>query len=108
MGIDISKFEPSVDISFEVSSEYAQKWAEENAGILVTRVSDSTRKRIGELVTNALKEGKGYNSLIKDLQEDFLFSGKRARLIASTELGNAYINGKEEQFKILQDKYNVV
>jgi hypothetical protein len=95
----------SIDISFEIGGEYAEEWARKNAGLLVTRVDDYTKKRIGELVANAIKNGDGYNKLVEKLKEDFLFSKSRARLIASNELGNAYISGKEEQFRVMQDKY---
>ena len=103
--IDVSKFEPDLDISFEVSSDKAKEWAKENAWILVTRVDKTTRKRINKIIEKALESGEGYNDVMKVLKKDFSFSHKRARLIASTELWNSYEAGKEEEFKLLQEKH---
>lgn len=43
--------------------------------------------------------------LANELKRDFAFSDYRARLIASQEIGDAYLNGKDRQFARYTNNY---
>ena len=95
-----------IEATFWLDPSDASKYANELAGARVTWVSDYSRKRINELVSQGVEKGWGYNKLASELKRDLAFSPYRARLIASQEIGEAYLRGKENQFEKYRKRYN--
>jgi len=99
------KDEVKVETSFNISDEETLAWAEEFAGKRITGIDEYTKKRVNKLITTGIEKGWGYGKLAKALKKDYAFSTYRARLIASNEIGEAYINGKNEVFKKATSEY---
>ena len=74
-------------------------WAVNQSAKQITFIDSTTESRIASIVTTSIREGYGYQWIAETLQKDFAFSEARAILIASHEIGEAYLNGKDAQFK---------
>lgn len=96
---------PKINISFWLSDENAVKYAKEKWSKLISQVDDYTKQRIANLVADWIENNKGYGFVAKQLKTDYAFSSYRANLIASNELGNAYIEWKDEQFQKYRKKF---
>lgn len=95
----------NITTKFGVDPGDALKYANEFAGARIKGIDAYSQKRIKDLVSHGLDKGWGYNKLAKELQLDYAFSPYRARLIASQEIGEAYINGKDRQFERYTREY---
>lgn len=93
-GADAALKNADVAIQFDLTSPAAVKFVEEEAARLVTGINEVSRKALKGLIVDAVNEGKSYDELAKSIQEMFTeFSDARARMIAVTEIGNAYEEG---------------
>lgn len=98
----------NIDTNFWIDPGDSLKYANEFAGARIKGVDDYTQKRINGLISRGIENGWGYNKLAKELERDYSFSRYRARLIASQEIGQAYIEWKARQFGRYQKEYWVV
>jgi hypothetical protein len=85
--------------TWKVKSEDAIKWAEKNAAKQVKAISENSRKRIKRLVLEMLEQGKSQSEIaaaINDLIDSWSAPGvlSRGELIANTETGQAYEQGR--------------
>lgn len=87
-----------VDTTFSVDPWDALKYSNEYAGSRISGIDEYSKKRINNLVSTGLEKGWWYNKLAEELKRDFSFSSYRANLIASQEIGEAYLNWKDRQF----------
>lgn len=96
-----------------IASEYASKRAAEMVGMkynaaveLVPNpnakwvISDTTRDRLRQLVTNAFEEKTPMSRLIEDIRTSDAFSDTRAKMIANTEVSTAQV---QSNFKVWED-----
>ncbi len=97
--------EVTVEASFGLSADDALKYANDYAWKLVKWLDETSKKRINDLITKGIDKGWGYQKISEALKIDFAFSDYRARLIASNEIGTAYIQGKNEQFSRYRSEY---
>lgn len=88
----------NVTLSFWIQNEKTIQRAQENAWKLITRVNDYSKQRIGTIITEWIKNGYGYSKIAAEIQKDYSFSNYRARLIASNELWEAYLQWQEAKF----------
>jgi len=95
----IMSAEVTTEALFGLDPAESLVYAEEHAWELITRIDEYSRKRINNLISNGVEKWWGYNKLAKELRGDYAFSAYRSRLIASNEIGTAYIEGKDAQFK---------
>lgn len=91
--------------TFGVDPADALKYANEFAGSKIKGIDDYSKKKINDLVSQGLEKGWWYMKLANELKRDFAFSDYRARLIASQEIGDAYLNGKDRQFARYTNNY---
>lgn len=91
--------------TFGVDPADSLKYANEFAGSRIKGVDDYSKKRINDLVSQWLEKGWWYNKLAEELKRDFSFSTYRARLIASQEIWEAYLNWKDRQFARYTNAY---
>jgi SPP1 gp7 family putative phage head morphogenesis protein len=83
-----------VSISFDMTSQAAVDFLQKRAADLVTGINDTSRAALRDLITAAVKDGKSYDQLATAIGEMFDgFSDYRSRMIAVTEIGNAYEEG---------------
>jgi len=87
-----------VDTTFSVDPWDSLKYANEFAWSRISGIDEYSKKRINNLVSTGLEKGWWYNKLAEELKRDFSFSSYRANLIASQEIGEAYLNWKDRQF----------
>lgn len=102
------KYDPDIDISFNIKNQDALDYAKTKAGELITQVDEYTKTRIAWLVEKALDNWWGYDKITEVLKSDYSFSTYRAKLIASHELWNSYLAWKEAQFDKYRKEYNEV
>lgn len=76
--------------------QMASSYAEAHGGKLITRVRDSTRQRVGEIVRDAIAEGRSNGEIQRTLRQDFIFSRERARMVARTETAIALGQGHKQ------------
>jgi SPP1 gp7 family putative phage head morphogenesis protein len=94
---------------FSVRNVTARDWSAREAGRLISKTSDTTKNEIRDIVTNGVENGHSYQKIAKAIRDKYKDSGEfsgvnkapkhlrtRADLIASTEMGNAYEQGKRE------------
>lgn len=62
-------------------------------------ISDTTRDKIREIVTNSFEQQQPLDTVIQDIQDSGAFSDDRAALIASTEIGRAQSGGTLDVWK---------
>ena len=98
---------PSFTLANPAAKEYLQNYGYK----LITKIDDTTRDRIGNIVTSGLENGESYQKVSKNIRDMFDgFSEKmpqahirnRAELIAVTETGNAYTEAALIQSQSLQ------
>ena len=94
-----------LSVSFDVPQPRAVEWLERHAAEMVTRIDETTRKRVASIVTQAVEEGWSYTkteAALKDLYAGFRVSlpqlhiQSRARLIAVNEAAMGYTQGELE------------
>lgn len=95
-----------VDATFNVDPMDALRYAKDNAGAKIKGIDDYSKKRVNDLVTQGIENGWWYNKLANEIKRDFAFSAYRARLIASQEIGQAYLSGKATQFERYTTRFN--
>jgi len=70
----------------------------------ITRVNDTVRNRLRDLVTNALKNGDTSAQIVNAVQDDFGYSLSRSNLIARQELGNASSKARWDAMSVELEK----
>lgn len=83
-------------INFNIMHPNVIKFAQSEAGSLVTGVSETTRKWINDVVTAGLQENRTTNEIAQLLQDSAAFSKERATLIARTETTQAFNGGPHD------------
>lgn len=86
--------EMSIGVDWTLPFTEAADWARKYCGELVTKVTDTTRRRIGTQVANWIETEHTLPDLWKQLAEDHAFSRSRAKLIGTTEATRAYAEGE--------------
>jgi hypothetical protein len=83
-----------VSVSFDMTSPAAVEFLSKRGAELVTGISDTSRAALRDLITAAVKDGKSYDALATSIGEMFdSFADYRSRMIAVTEIGNAFEEG---------------
>ena len=82
----------------------AADWARKHSGKLVTKMGQTTRKRLGGVVADWIESGESLPALEKTLSEDFAFSRARAKLVAISETTDSYTMGELTAAKVLEDE----
>ena len=86
--------EMGIGVDWTLPFAEAADWARKHCGELVTKVTDTTRKRVGSTVANWVESEHTLPQLWKQLAEDPAFDRKRAKLIGTTEATKAYTQGE--------------
>ena len=83
--------------AFDVNNPRVKQWAEEYCAKRVTLICDATEKRLKEVISQSLDEGKTISELRRAILDDPLIgevsTAMRAERIARTETANAFVNG---------------
>lgn len=83
-----------VHLSFTLANPRAVAWLREHAADRVTLIDDATRDQLREVLVQAGIEGWAYARTTKEIRTTFAdFGRERAKLIAVTEVGEAYQHG---------------
>lgn len=94
--------EMGLGLSFDLPNPRAVAWLEAHGAELVTRVNDTTRRQIRDILVAGTREGQSYDQMAKAISDRFtefavgrpqLHIDSRAHLVAVTEVGNAYQEG---------------
>ncbi|CAM3777811.1 phage minor head protein [Alkalicoccus chagannorensis] len=92
------------DQPFTIQNTRAEDYISSRSATQVTRVKETTRKRIRRTLEKGMAEKKSYQALARDIKQSFSgFSGRRgqehirdrAELVAVTEIGEAFEEGSE-------------
>lgn len=84
----------SVDTVFSLKNPRAVDYLEDYGANLVTGIDDYSKQLLRDALTNATEQGMSYQAVAKLIGKMFAdWSSKRAKLIAVTEIGNAYQEG---------------
>lgn len=82
------------DIVFNLENPRAVEYTKNYGATAIVGIDDTSLERLRTIITNAVEAGKSYDRLARDIRALFTdFSTTRAKLIATTELGNAYQEG---------------
>jgi hypothetical protein len=82
------------DLVFTLENPRAVKYIEGYGAKAVAGIDETSMELLRNVVRNATYKGWSYNKLAKDIRALFAeFSTRRTRLIAVTEVGNAYQEG---------------
>jgi len=97
-----------------LAHDYAEKRAAEMVGMKVDEngdlvpnpkaqyvISDTTRKEINQIITEAFEQNTPISEIVKDIQESASFGIVRAQMIANTEVSRAQAGGTYETWKQL-------
>ena len=97
--------ETGFEIDFDLDHPRAVEYLEKHAAEAVTQINDTTRDRIGNIVTQGLDEGWSYQKMADEIEnrfEEFAVGRpqehirSRAEHVAVTETANAYESGLNE------------
>ncbi len=107
----------NVNATKQLAQEYAKRRSAELIGKRIDKngnivnnknplyaISETTRKETVDLIKKAMEEGLSNDELAAEIEENFLFSKKRAKMIARTETNLADNNVTLEAFKVGQVK----
>lgn len=83
----------------KVANERGIVWAKAHAAEQVTRISQTTRDGVNELVQQAMEGGWSNDTLADELDKSWEFGADRAELIARTETAMADLKGNIEMSK---------
>jgi len=90
-------------VSFDLNNPRAVEYLRRYGAELVTKIGEETRERLRALIARGTSEGWSYGKMAGEIAKAFEgFTRKRGRLIAITELGNAYEFGNFWVIKGLQ------
>lgn len=87
------------EFSFDMVSEYAQKWVAERTAELVTNLDESTQDYLHSVLADGIESGMTHAELANSIEESFGFSETRSETIARTELSFANNNGNMDAWK---------
>lgn len=101
-----------VSISFNVVSQDSIDWARQQSGRLISGINNTTLKDIQEIIATGVEQGQSWKTVSKNISTKFREYGtvadgrqySRADVIAITETGEAYEEGRRRAGRALQDK----
>jgi len=73
----------------------AAEWARANVGERMLFLQNQTRLRVGEIVSDAISEGRGMEHIVRSIRDDHIFKDQRARTVARTETAFALGQGQK-------------
>lgn len=83
------------------------RYMREEIGQKITKIDETTRERIGNIIDDGMKQGKGAKAIAKNIRDEFQAMGKtRSNLIARQEGSTAISNGQHELYKATQVPYH--
>lgn len=83
-----------VDASFDLKNPRAVAYLEAHPALRVAGINAATREEVGRIIAAGTEAGASYTSISRELRAAFEgFSARRAKLIAVTEMGDAYEAG---------------
>jgi len=82
-------------IPFESVQQRAALWAKTKAADLIVGVEEVTRQRVRDIVSANVLEGASVQNTTKQIRDDYIFSKKRARVVARTETAFALGQGQK-------------
>ncbi len=107
-GTDMKKLGQGITTFFNLTDPVVRDKLKWEAGRQITRINETTRRKIVNTLINSYDTGKGYDGMKKDLKLLFeswkvpksgqWFTNKRAEMIARTELGQAVSWAREESY----------
>ena len=86
-------------------AEKAIQYAEDRAAELVTKINETTREGLNDLIARAVEDNLSPAELADQITGDFGFSDQRADLIARTEMTNAWNDGVVGILKDAGERY---
>jgi len=99
-------------LSFNLENPRARQWIEQRSAEMVTRINETTRERINQILQDASKNGWNYSETQKAIRAEFdqfsetkpqLHIRNRAELVAVTENAMAFEEGKKEAIREMQE-----
>ena len=89
--ISYGKTKMGIPIAYEgPPMSQAVNWARDYGSKLVTKMSDESRSRLAQIISDGIQNKRGLEGLASDIRKEFEdMSVTRSRLIAKTETGNA-------------------
>ncbi len=98
---------PFPDITFNLANPRAVAWYQQHGGSLsyIEEIQTTTADEIKGIVSRGLDEGRSYTAIASEIGDRFAsYTGHRARLIATTETGEAYEAGNQLFAKSIIDE----
>lgn len=99
-GADLLISDLKLDVSFDLKNPRAVAYLKSRGAANVTAISETTREYLKTIITEGVEQGWSYGRLAARIRERFAefadgapITASRARLIALTEIGNAYEAG---------------
>lgn len=92
-----------ISSTFNLKNPRAVTYLEKHGAELVSKVDDTTRKQLQTVLVNGMKKGWSYQRTAKELQKKFEFTSCRSKMIAVTEIGNAYEEARWESIQEMMD-----
>ncbi len=89
----VLQVEADLSAALEQVNEESVRWAQARSAELVTRISETTRERVREVVVAGVEAGQSNDEIAALLADDVVFSDDRALTIARTETAFADVAG---------------
>ena len=87
------------DVPDETVRSRGAAWARKNAAEDLQVMQETTRRVVRDIVSEAVQDGWGTGRTVRAIQDDFIFSKQRAKVIARTETTKALGEGAREVAK---------
>lgn len=86
----------TIGLKFDLENPAAVAWIEQRGAELVAGISETSKEAMRRIIANGIAEGADYTAIAKEIASKFDdFSRDRSKLIAVTEMGNAFEAGAE-------------
>lgn len=91
--LGLEQVDQAIDKLLRQANARAIAWAHEHAGELIKGIKETTLERVRDLVKKAETEGWSNETLASEVEDDEVFSGARAEMVARTETAAADVTG---------------
>ena len=90
--VKVSKL-AKIGIDFTLKNPEAIKYLETTRPLELAKMTDTVKNHITPILKRGIETGASVDSIAKEISDNFAFSSVRSTMIASNEIGHAYVEG---------------
>jgi len=92
--------ELGLELGFDLKNKQAEQYIKDRQSTLI-KINTNTQRRIQQLLLEVVRGETLLNDMVTKINQSFFLDRKRAELIATNELGTAFVEGTQRTIKTL-------